>query len=101
MRGELLHPFISGGFVVACTAVAYFYLRYFRRTHDRLFAILAVAFVMLAVERGVLAFFHPSYEGRHVVFLVRLAAFLAIIVGVADKNWPRAWRLRREAHEAP
>ncbi len=100
MRGEL-HPFLSGGFVVASIAVAFFYLRYFRRTHDRLFAILAGAFVMLAVERAVLAFFPPTYEGRHIIFLVRLAAFLAILVGVADKNWPRAWRLRPHAHEGP
>lgn len=92
-----LHPFLNGAFVVASGAVAFFYWRYWSRTNERLFAILAAAFLMLAVERAVLGFFPPAYEGRHLIFLVRLLAFLAIIVGVVDKNWPRTWRVRRRA----
>ncbi len=93
----LLHPFLNGAFVVASGAIAFFYWRYWRRTGDRLFAILAGAFLLLLVERAVLAFLPPVYEGRHIIFLVRLLAFAVIIVGVVDKNWPRAWRLRHAA----
>lgn len=84
--------FLSGAFTAASAAIALFYVRYFRRTRDRLFAVLAVAFVMLGFERAVLAFIGPVYEGRHIVYLVRLAAFVLIIVAVADKNWPRRAR---------
>ncbi len=84
-----LNPFISGAFVMACATVALFYGRYWIRTRDRLFAILAVAFVMLAIERFVLGFVPAQMEGRHLIFLLRLAAYATIIVGVVDKNWPR------------
>lgn len=84
-----INPFISGAFVMVCLAVALFYVRYWRRTHDRLFAILAVAFVMLSIERLVLGFVPTQMEGRHLIFLMRLAAYATIIFGVVDKNWPR------------
>lgn len=87
-----LNPFISGAFVMACLAVALFYVRYWRRTHDRLFAILAVAFVMLSIERLVLGFVPTQMEGRHLIFLLRLAAYATIIFGIVDKNWPRRER---------
>lgn len=84
-----LNPFVSGAFVMAAAAVALFYLTYWRRTYDRLFAVLSVAFLMLAIERLVLGFVPPHAEGRHLIFLARLAAYVLIIVGVVDKNWPR------------
>jgi hypothetical protein len=84
-----INPFVSGAFVMACLAVALFYVRYWQRTHDRLFAILAMAFVMLSIERFVLGFVPAQVEGRHLIFLLRLAAYATIIAGVVDKNWPR------------
>lgn len=94
MTAWSLNPLISGAFVMACLAVALFYERYWRRTRDRLFAILALAFAMLAVERLVLGLVPTHMEGRHLVFLLRLAAFATIILGVVDKNWPRRRRAR-------
>lgn len=91
-----INPFVSGAFVLSCLAVALFYLRYWRRTHDRLFAILALAFVMLSAERLVLGFVPAQMEGRHLIFLLRLAAYATIIVGVVDKNWPRRKRTAPE-----
>ncbi len=92
MSADIVNAFLAGAFVVACVAVALFYLRYWRKTRERLFATLAVAFVMLAVERSVLGFVPSQIEGRHLIYLARLAAFLLIIVGVVDKNWPRRKR---------
>lgn len=87
-----LNVFFSGAFVVACAAVALFYLRYWSRTHERLFAMLAIAFVMLGVERAVLGFVPTQMEGRHLIYLARLAAYVLILIGVVDKNWPRRKR---------
>lgn len=84
-----MNQFLSGALVVASAAVALFFVKYWRATHDRLFAILAFAFCLLALERTVLAFVPVSLEGRHWIFLARLLAFALIIVGVLDKNRPR------------
>jgi uncharacterized membrane protein HdeD (DUF308 family) len=83
------NTFLLGAFALACAAVALFFFRYWRKTHERLFAILALAFTLLAMERTVLAFVPPDQESRHWIFLVRLSAFLLIIAGIIDKNRPR------------
>lgn len=93
-----MNQFLSGAQVVACAAVALFFLKYWRATHDRLFAILAFAFCLLGLERTVLAFVPISLEGRHWIFLARLLAFVLIIIGVLDKNRPRK---KREPRPAP
>jgi hypothetical protein len=87
-----INTFLSGAMVVACAAVALFYVRYWRSTHERLFAILAIAFVMLAIERVVLGFVPAQVEGRHLIYFARLAAYILILIGVLDKNWPRRKR---------
>jgi hypothetical protein len=81
--------FLSGGFVAIAFAIALFFCRFWRRTGDRLFALLSIAFVLLALERTILTFVPGLIEGREFVYLIRLAAFALIIVGVLDKNWKR------------
>jgi hypothetical protein len=53
---------------------------------ERLFAFFAVAFIMLAINWLALAAIDPAFEARHVLYLVRLAAFILIIVAIIDKN---------------
>lgn len=81
-----MNAFVLGAFVMASAAVALFFFRYWRTTSDRLFAIFSVAFGLFAVERTVLASVPAHLEGRHLIFLVRLAAFVLIIFAVIDKN---------------
>lgn len=97
-----MNQFLSGAQVLACAAIALFFVKYWRATHDRLFAILGFAFCLLAVERSVLAFVPASLEGRHWIFLARLLAFGSIIVGVLDKNRPRRrHKAARRRHRRP
>ncbi|MFO7178438.1 MAG: DUF5985 family protein [Pseudomonadota bacterium] len=84
-----MNTFLLGATTLACAAVALFFFRYWRRSHDRLFAILAAAFGLLMLERIVLSSVPAQLEGRHWIYLVRLLAFVLIIAGVIDKNWPR------------
>ncbi len=84
-----MYHFVSGAFSLGAAAVALFFLRFWRKSHDRLFAILSLAFALLALERTVLSFVPLEHEGRHWIYVARLVAFMLIIVGILDKNRTR------------
>jgi hypothetical protein len=66
--------------------VAVFYLRFWRQTGDRLFAWFALAFLLLAANWSALALVEPREESRHLLYLLRLAAFLVLLLAIVDKN---------------
>lgn len=76
---------------MACFGVATCFARFWRQTHDRLFALFAFAFALLGANTLLLAAINPTHESRHLIYLLRLAAFVVIIVAIVDKN-----RARRE-----
>lgn len=71
---------------MASFGVAACFARFWRQTTDRLFGFFAVAFTLLGTNTLLLAAINPAHESRHLVYLLRLAAFLVIIIGVIDKN---------------
>lgn len=82
-----LSLFLSGGTAVACLAIGLYFLRYWRRTSDRLFAVFALAFWVFGANRVVLVALGDEQEAvRTLVYLSRLAAFLLIIAAIVDKN---------------
>lgn len=78
--------FLSGVCAVAFAGSAVFFLRFWRQTGDRFFAIFALALGILAANYVALGIVDPGTETRHLYFLVRLIAFLTFIVGIVDKN---------------
>ena len=76
---------ISVGAIAAGYAVAgVFFLRFWRETRDRLFALFALAFFVLAANRVVGGMLPEPY--RDPVYWVRFAAFAVILVAIVDKN---------------
>jgi len=71
---------------MASFGVAVFFLRFWRQTRDRLFAFFAMAFILLGANWAGLATLSVSQEARHLIYLVRLLAFVLIIVAIIDKN---------------
>lgn len=86
MSTDEILTFAQGALTALSMVAALFFLGYWRRTRDRLFAYFAVAFTIFAASWAALAI-HPSI-GEHdaYVYLLRLAAFGAILVGIVDKN---------------
>ena len=87
-----MQDFLDGATALACCAIALFFLRFWRDTHDRLFGILALAFLVFAVNRVVLTALDDDDEARTLVYLVRLLAFALIAIAIIDKNRPRRLR---------
>lgn len=80
------NAFISGATFITSGAIALFFLRFWHQSGDRLFAIFALAFGVFAVNRLILVLLGDDDENATYVYLVRLAAFLLILVAIADKN---------------
>jgi hypothetical protein len=80
------NAFLSGASVVASAAISVFFLAFWRRSGDRLFAIFALAFAVFASNRLVLALLDDDDESRTWVYGVRLAAFVLILVAIVDRN---------------
>ena len=80
-----MSQFMWGAIVMACAAAGLFFLRFWRKTRDRLFAIFALAFWILGVHWFVLA--STNRDEVHVaLYAIRLLAFLLILFAIVDKN---------------
>jgi hypothetical protein len=80
-----LHPVVSGASMFAFMVAATFFLRFWKETRDRLFALFALAFGLMAVNRLLLGL-AVAREAHQYIYLVRLAAFVIIAIAVIDKN---------------
>jgi hypothetical protein len=78
--------FLWGMLTMAHLVAAFLLVRFWRMSRDRLFLFFAGAFATLALNWVGLALIDPALELQHYVFLVRLFAFLLLIVGILDKN---------------
>jgi hypothetical protein len=63
-----------------------FFLRFWRRTRDPLFAWLATAFALLAGHWLALSCTRPADEVRTAFYIVRVVAFVLILIGIVQKN---------------
>jgi hypothetical protein len=81
----MLNQFLAGAASVSLLVISLFFLRFWKRTRDRLFLFFAGAFFILMLERIVRAAIVEN-EWAAYVYTVRLAAFVLIIVAIIDKN---------------
>lgn len=85
MNPDTINAFLSGAICLADLAVALLFIRFWRRTRDRLFAWFAAAFGVLVGER-LLLFSFSAGDIHPMIYTVRLLAFLLIIGAVIDRN---------------
>jgi uncharacterized membrane protein len=83
---ELALHLVSGAIIMGYLVAGLFFLRFWRETRDRLFLIFAISFWILGVQRVLLAWTSPSAETRPGLYLIRLFAFVLILLAVVDRN---------------
>lgn len=81
-----MSEFMQGATMMGSVAVAVFFLRFWRQTSDRLFAVFAAAFALFAMNRLLLAVLDQESETRTWVYALRAVTFLMIAAAVLDKN---------------
>jgi hypothetical protein len=89
MDANPVNMFLSGATMMALLVAGLFFLRFFRDTHDRLFAMFAAAFWIMALNRVAILLVNPPTEVGTVFYVVRLLAFVLILVAIIDKNRSR------------
>ena len=78
--------FWSGVTAAGYAIAVLFFLRFWRRTGDPLFATFAAAFFLLALVPACSALIDLSEEHQGWIYLLRLAAFALIILALVRKN---------------
>jgi hypothetical protein len=90
MKASAVGQLFSGILITTSLVTSLFFLRFWTQTRDRFFAFFASAFGVMALNWLGLAFTSPADEYRPYLYLLRLLAFLFILVGVWDKNRGRS-----------
>jgi len=81
-----LVDFLAGAVTLGFFVAAGFFLRFWRRTRDRLFLAFAAAFVLLAVNQALAALLGAGDELLPYTYLLRVLGFMLILYAVIDKN---------------
>lgn len=77
---------LSGALIAEYAAIALFFAKFWSKSRDRLFLMFSGVFVVLAVQRLAIAMTQEILEQQAPLYLMRLAAFVVIIVAIVDRN---------------
>jgi Family of unknown function (DUF5985) len=82
-----MYLFFNGVIAMGCIVAALFFGRLSVRTPDRVFFLFfAIAFSILALERFILSLLNAPETSTPIIYLMRLAAFVCIIIAIVNKN---------------
>lgn len=82
----IIHAFMTGAIGMGFAAISLLFVDFWKRSSIRLFGAFAFAFALMAVERIVLVLVNVENEFASYVYLIRLTAFIVIILGIIDHN---------------
>lgn len=85
----MLNDFLSGAIMICYLVAGLFFLRFWFATRDRLFMFFALAFWVLGVNQILSIFVAEGTDNRSYIYLIRLLAFVLILIGVGMKNRSR------------
>lgn len=82
----MLFDYLSGAITMGFVVAGLFFLRFWKRSQERLFLAFALAFWLLGLAQALLAFTNIPVEERSWLYLLRLAAFSLILISIWRKN---------------
>ena len=81
-----LYDFLSGAVALGFGVCALFFFRFWHRTREELLLAFAVAFLLLGLGQTILSLGNIPTEERGSVYVLRLAAFLLILLAIYRTN---------------
>lgn len=82
----LVNAFVNGVIAMGLATAGLFFLRFWKKTGDRLFAFFATAFWVLGLIRIAMLFSEEFAEENNFYWL-RFVAYLIILAAIIDKNF--------------
>ena len=86
LRPDNMYELISGALMMACIVTGLFFWKFWKKSKDRLFFMFSAAFFLLALERLVLGYLGAENEPSPAIYLIRLVAFVLILIAIINKN---------------
>ena len=86
MPTDSLVTFMQGATAMGCLALAVVFLRFWKRSGDRLFAIFSMAFAIFALNRVLLGPVAGDETTEAVLYVMRALVFALIFLAILDKN---------------
>jgi hypothetical protein len=84
-----MYQIMEGALAMGLAVAGLFFVRFWRKTRDRLFALFALSFFVMAANRVQLSLSSlRGLRGDH-FYWVRLLAFALILAAILDKNRSR------------
>lgn len=85
-RIMILNAVLAGGIAMASLTIALFFLRFWKSTHDRFFLFFSISFALEAINRLLLLATALQDENQPLFYLIRLAAYVLILIAILEKN---------------
>jgi len=87
--------FLSGAVTMGFAVAAIFFLRFWRRTAERLFLAFAAAFFLLALNQALALWLGAADERVGYTYMLRVLGFVFILGAILDKNLAAGRAARR------
>lgn len=85
----MIESFLVGVIATASVMAGLFFLKFWRDTRDSFFLSFAASFTIEGLNRISILFLPRPNEGSPWVYLIRLFAFLLILIAIIRKNYGR------------
>lgn len=89
MREESAIEFVSGAIALAYGLAGVYFLRFWRKTRDRLFMSFAMAFWLLGLNQTIVSLLGVTDERTGYAYVLRVVGFLLILYAIVRKNLAR------------
>jgi hypothetical protein len=83
---SILVDYLAGAVTLGYLVGAAFFLRFWRRTRDRLFLAFAAAFALLSLNQALASFLGAGDELTPFTYILRVLGFVLILFAIVDKN---------------
>jgi hypothetical protein len=93
--------FLSGALTMGFVIGGLFFVRFWRKTADRLFLAFAAAFFLLALNQALALWLGAADERVGYTYVLRVLGFLFILSAIVDKNLAAGKRAGRRGLSRP
>jgi hypothetical protein len=94
MKEIAMVEFLAGAVALGYFVSGMYFLRFWRKTHDRLFLSFAAAFWLMAANQTIVSLLGAADERSGYAYILRVLGFVIILLAIADKNL-FSWRRRK------